>query len=130
MLVPLLGLAIGFLLLTFSLLVYKGVTIVQRYTFLGKFENNVLFIWGNISISLAAMLGIAGYWNVFQGDDLRLGRIVLFLVGIIATSWSILETLDINHPLKKFAVAEKIKKIGVLNIIGYILSGAAVLTLI
>lgn len=110
MLVPLLGLAIGFLLLTFSLLVYKGVTIVQRYTFLGKFENNVLFIWGNISISLAAMLGIAGYWNVFQGDDLRLGRIVLFLVGIIATSWSILETLDINHPLKKFAVAEKIKK--------------------
>lgn len=114
MLVPLLGLAIGFLLLTFSLLVYKGVTIVQRYTFLGKFENNVLFIWGNISISLAAMLGIAGYWNVFQGDDLRLGRIVLFLVGIIATSWSILETLDINHPLKKFAVAEKIKKIGVL----------------
>lgn len=130
MLVPLLGLAIGFLLLTFSLLVYKGVTIVQRYTFLGKFENNVLFIWGNISISLAAMLGIAGYWNVFQGDDLRLGRIVLFLVGIIATSWSILETLDINHPLRKFAVAEKIKKIGVLNIIGYILSGAAVLTLI
>ncbi|MBE9194760.1 hypothetical protein IQ219_05430 [Synechocystis sp. LEGE 06083] len=130
MLVPLLGLAIGLLLLTFSLFVYKGVPVVHRYAFLSKFENNVLFIWGNISISLAAMLGIAGYWNVFQGDDLRLGRIVLLIVGITATIWSMLETLGVDHPLKKFAVGEKINQIGVLNIIGYILSGAAVLTLI
>lgn len=45
-------------------------------------------------------------------------------------SWLIFEILDINYFLKKFVVVEKIKKIGVLNIIGYIFSGVVVLILI
>ena len=129
MLVPLLGLAIGILLVIFSFLIYRGSPLFHRYSLLTKFEDDVVFIWGNISISLAAMLGIAGYWNIFRGDDLRLGRIVLLILGVTATGWSILETLNIN-PLKKFKIPQKLRKLGILNIIGYILSGAAVLTLI
>lgn len=130
MLVPLLSFVIGFSLLIFSTLVYQEKLPFNQPFILRKLADNLLFLWGNVSISLAAMLGIAGYWNIFRGDDLRLGRIVLFLLGMTVSSWSLLETIDENNPLKKLKISEKLKRIETLKIISYGLTGISILTLI
>ena len=130
MLVPLISAAIGLLLLIFGSVVYRGWSALGRFPVLTKLEDNLFFLWGMISISLAAMLGMAGYWNIFRGDDLRLGRIVLLLLGSAITLWAILETWGENNPLRQLGLTEKLKKLGNLKVISYGLTGVAVLTLI
>ena len=83
MLVPLLSFAIGGCLLIASFLIYRGLPLIHRLPIIPNLKNNLLFFWGNALIALAAILGIAGYYNIFRGDDLRLGRIFYCCWGLL-----------------------------------------------
>jgi hypothetical protein len=80
MLFPLVSFATGLFLIILSTLIYQGNFPFNRPFVRANLANNLFFLWGNISTSLAAMLGIIGYWNIIRGDDLRLGRIVLLIL--------------------------------------------------
>ncbi|MFM1842366.1 MAG: hypothetical protein RLZZ490_1102 [Cyanobacteriota bacterium] len=130
MLVPLLSFAIGVCLLFASFLIFRGLPLINRLPILPNLKNNLLFVWGNGLIALAAMLGVAGYYNIFRGDDLRLGRLVLFLLGIVASGLGIIETLDDRNPLKKLDIRDNLKGQGSLQIIRYGLTAIAILPII
>jgi hypothetical protein len=98
MLFPLVSFATGLFLIILSTLIYQGNLPFNRPFVLANLANNLFFLWGNISTSLAAMLGIIGYWNIIRGDDLRLGRIVLFILGLAVSTWAFLETISKKIP--------------------------------
>ncbi|MFN9175340.1 MAG: hypothetical protein ACK58N_12765, partial [Synechocystis sp.] len=130
MLVPLLSFAMGGGLLFVSFLIYRGLPLIHRLPVIPNLKNNLLFFWGNALIALGAMLGVAGYYNIFRGDDLRLGRIVLFLLGIVASGLGIIETLDESNPLKKLDIRDNLRGQGGLKVIRYGLTAIAIVPII
>lgn len=119
MFVPLLGLILGLSILLLGVLIYRGYLSLPFFPGVTKLEDNLVFLWGTVSLALAGALGIAGYWNIFRGDDLRLGRIVLGLLGLAATAGAVLETLGENNPLKRWGISQQIRSVGTLGLISY-----------
>ena len=124
MLFPLVSFATGLFLIILSTLIYQGNFPFNRPFVLANLANNLFFLWGNISTSLAAMLGIIGYWNIIRGDDLRLGRIVLLILGLAVSTWAFLETVTEKNPLRKLQILVTSKSIS------YFLTGVSILALI
>jgi hypothetical protein len=101
MLFPILAFIVGVFLLFVSYSIYRGGSLFKTLPVVGKLRDSRLFLGGNSLIALAAMLGLAGYWNVFNGSDLKLARIILFLIGLAMSSWSLLEIVEDDSPLGK-----------------------------
>jgi hypothetical protein len=101
MLFPILAFIVGVFLLFVSYSIYRGGSLFKTLPVAGKLRDSRLFLGGNSLIALAAMLGLAGYWNVFNGSDLKLARIILFLIGLAMSSWSLLEIVEDDSPLGK-----------------------------
>ena len=123
MLFPLISFVLGVTLLIITIFIYQGLSPFKNLLLLGKLIKNRQFLWGNILIFLSAILGVAGYWQIFNGGDLRLGRIVLLLVGLGMSSWSLLETLEDKNPLRPLTSLDRLEKLSIL------LTGLSILTL-
>ena len=101
MLFPILGFVLGVFLLVVTISIYQGGSLLKSLPLIGKLMGSLLFLGGNSLISLAAILGLAGYWNLFNGSDLKLARIILLLIGLAMSSWSLLEVVEDDSPLGK-----------------------------
>jgi hypothetical protein len=106
-----------------TILIYRGVSLFKPLPLVGKLANSLLLLGGNFLISLVFMLGIAGYWNIFNGSDLKLARIILLLLGLGMSGWALLETVDENTPLGKLRNLAKLEKLAIF------LTGISVITL-
>ena len=124
MLFPLISFTTGLFLIILSTLIYQGNLPFNRPFLLANLSNNLFFLWGNILTSLAAMMGMIGYWNIIRGDDLRLGRIVLLILGLSVSTWAFLETVSEKNPLRKLQILVTSKSIS------YFLTGVSILALI
>ena len=123
MLFPALSFVLGFLLLSLTILIYQGVSFLKSVPLVGKLANSPLLLGGNSLIALVFMLGLAGYWNIFNGSDLKLARIILLLLGLGMSGWALLETVDENTPLGKLRNLAKLEKLAIF------LTGISVITL-
>ena len=101
MLFPILGFVLGVFLLVVTISIYQGGSLLKSLPLIGKLMGSLLFLGGNSLISLAAILGLAGYWNLFNGSDLKLARIILLLIGLAMSSCSLLEVVEDDSPLGK-----------------------------
>ena len=82
MLFPILSFVLGVFLLVGTILIYQGVSLFKPLPLVGKLANSLLLLGGNSLIALTFMLGLAGYWNIFNGSDLKLARIILLFLGL------------------------------------------------
>jgi hypothetical protein len=129
MILPLLSFTVGLALLFFGVALYLGFPSSITSSFRLNLKGNLFSLWGSILISLAAMLGVVGYYNVFRGDDLRLGRIFLLILGVAASTLAIVESWDDDHPFKKLGIKNRLKKQRLLKFIYYGLTAIAAITL-
>ena len=113
MLFPLVSLILGILLLFLTVSIYWERSFLNGVPFVRKLANSTLFLGGNSLIACVFMLGIAGYWNIFDGSSLRLARIILLSLGLGMSSWALLETADENTPLGKLRNLAKLEKLGI-----------------
>jgi hypothetical protein len=123
MLFPILGFVLGVFLLVVTILIYQGKLFFKSLHLIEKLKSSLLFLGGNSLIALAAILGLAGYWNLFNGSDLKLARIILLLVGLSITSWSLLEVVEDDSPLGK------LKNLASPERLAIFLAGISVITL-
>ena len=123
MLFPALSFVLGFLLLSLTILIYQGTSFFKSVPLVKKLANSSLLLGGNSLIALVFMLGLAGYWNIFNGSDLKLVRIILLLLGLGMSGWALLETVDENTPLGKLRNLAKLEKLAIF------LTGISVITL-
>ncbi|MFM7573933.1 MAG: hypothetical protein ACKO4S_12490, partial [Snowella sp.] len=123
MLFPALSFVLGFLLLSLTILIYQGTSFFKSVPLVGKLANSSLLLGGNSLIALVLMLGLAGYWNIFNGSDLKLARIILLLLGLGMSGWALLETVDESTPLGKLRNLAKLEKLAIF------LTGISIITL-
>jgi hypothetical protein len=130
MLVPLLSFGFGLVLAIVTVLIYRGSSRLRGPALLDNLIGDVVFLWGNSLVALAAMLGVAGYWNVFNGNDLRLGRIFLLLLGVLLSGLAVLNRLDEQNPLRRLPLLAWVKTLDSLKVIRYLLTGLAAVALL
>ena len=123
MLFPILGFVLGVFLLVVTISIYQGGSLLKSLPLIGKLMGSLLFLGGNSLISLAAILGLAGYWNLFNGSDLKLARIILLLIGLAMSSWSLLEVVEDDSPLGKLKSLASPEKLAIF------LTGISIITL-
>ena len=123
MLFPILGFVLGVFLLVVTISIYQGGSLLKSLPLIGKLMGSLLFLGGDSLISLAAILGLAGYWNLFNGSDLKLARIILLLIGLAMSSCSLLEVVEDDSPLGKLKSLASPEKLAIF------LTGISVITL-
>jgi len=123
MLFPILSFMLGVILLVITILIYQESPLFKQLPLIRKLANSLLFLGGNSLISLTAMLGIAGYWNVFNASDLKFVRIILLLVGLSMNIWTFLDIFDENNLQGKFKNVANLEKLSL------VLTALSVITL-
>ncbi|WP_267383229.1 hypothetical protein [Cyanobacterium sp. uoEpiScrs1] len=108
MLVPLLSLILGIALLSITVLVYLGFPIPQSISWLLKLKNEPRFAGGISLVSLALILGIAGYLNYADASILRIMRICLGGLGLGFIGLSFLENIKDSKVFNQYNRSDKI----------------------
>jgi hypothetical protein len=129
MIFPWLSFVTGLALLLLGFAFYLGFFPSTTPSFLLNLKGSLFSLWGNILISMSAMLGIVGYYDIFRGDDLRLVRIFLLVLGLAANTFAIMERWATKNPFKKLGIKNQFKKQKVLKWLYFGLTVIAALTL-
>ncbi len=129
MLVPLIGLIVGIFILFLSFLIFRGNSSLSHRPLLQNLSGDVVFLWGNSLVALAGILGVAGYWNIFNGNDLRLGRLFLLILGLFLSGYAFCTSLGEKNPLQSLTGLGRFKPAGVVRAIPYLLNTLAAIAL-
>ena len=97
MLIPLISLMVGIVILTVSSLAYAGVPSLKNFPLIFKIRNHTNILLGLVSISLALMLGIVGYFGYINSSSLRVIRLLLGIGGLGIIGFPILQKFNLNN---------------------------------
>ncbi len=104
MLVPLFGLILGIVLLSYTFLAYTGHPILEKTPVNIPVKGNKWFAIGFVLISIALMLGMIGYFIDFSGKYLRYLRLLLIVGGLIIVKITLENNFDKLGKVPKFIV--------------------------
>ena len=102
MLTPLIGFIIGLILLELCFGVYMTRIISSFFFNIYQVKNNFFCILGLVLISIALIIGMAGYLSYITAYQLKTIRILLSVIGFLFLIFGFLQSFNIVKNLKKY----------------------------